>query len=195
MGTPAVPPDFLTVRVGLGDETRFPLTVPPEQDPVHPYDPILLGEAVATAGQCAVVRGIPITVRLDGAGQVALIGDPADVLAAARSLLLQLATLHAPEDVALAAAFPEWAAEDWRGADLLPHLIDGAVRRARRPPPPSACCSGPTWPSAAAVRRAGAAGQARPVTRPGWSCSSTTGVGSRPPCRCRSRPSRCPICT
>ncbi len=121
--------DFLTVRIGLGDETRFPLSVPPEQDPVHPYDPILLGEAVATAAQCAVVRGIPISVRLDGAGQVALIGEPADVLAAARSLLLQLATLHAPEDVALAAAFPEWGAADWRGVDLLPHLTDGTVRR------------------------------------------------------------------
>jgi ESX secretion system protein EccC len=132
-------PDFLTVRIGLGDETRLPLRVPPEQDPVHPYDPILLGEAVATATRCAVVRGIPITVRLDGAGQVALIGEPGEVLATARSLLLQLATLHAPEDVALAAAFPEWAAADWRGVDLLPHLSDGAVRRVA----PSAAALGP----------------------------------------------------
>jgi DNA segregation ATPase FtsK/SpoIIIE, S-DNA-T family len=128
--------DFLAVRVGIGDETRLPLVVPPEQDPVHPYDPILHAEAVGTARQCAVVRGIPVTVRLDGAGPVALIGERAEVLATARSLLLQLASLHAPEDLVLAAAFPASAAADWYGTDLLPHLTDpdpstgpGLVRR------------------------------------------------------------------
>ncbi|HST66921.1 MAG TPA: type VII secretion protein EccCa, partial [Mycobacteriales bacterium] len=155
-------PDFLSVRVGLGDGTRFPLTVPPEQDPVRPYDPILLGEAVATATQCAVVRGIPVPVRLDGAGQVAIVGDPDGVLAVARSLLLQLATLHAPEDVAVAAAFPEWAAADWRGIDLLPHLTDGPARRVA----PSAADLGPLLGADLAARTTRAAG------RRGWAEST-----------------------
>lgn len=112
-------PDFLAVRLGLGDAARFTLVVPPEQDPVQPYDPILLGAATAATEQCALVQGIPVPVRLAGAGPVALIGERAEVLAAARSLLLQLAALHAPEDLALAVAF-----------------------RRRRPPtgPASTCC-------------------------------------------------------
>jgi DNA segregation ATPase FtsK/SpoIIIE, S-DNA-T family len=71
-----------------------------------------------------VVRAMPVTVNLDGAGQVAIIGDRESVLCAARSMVAQLAALHAPEDVRIAAAFPREAAADWTGFDLLPHVVD-----------------------------------------------------------------------
>ena len=117
-------PDFLTVRVGVGDLGWFPLSVPPEENPTSPYDPIMLAEADAVVRHYSVVLGLPVTVDLDGAGEVAVIGERADVVAVARSLLLQLAALHSPEDVLLAAAFPASAAEDWRGFDLLPHAVE-----------------------------------------------------------------------
>ena len=117
-------PDFLRVRVGVGDVRWFSLTVPPEQDPVKPYDPIMISEANAVATHYAVVRGMPVTVNLDRAGHVAVVGDRDDVVAVARSLLLQLAALHSPDDVKIAIAFPHPATEDWRGVDLLPHLVD-----------------------------------------------------------------------
>lgn len=120
-------PDFLAVRVGVGDEGWFGVTVPPASNPVTPYDPIMLAEAEAVARHYSVVLGKPVRVDLDGAGQVALVGARADVVAVARSLLVQLAALHAPDDLLLAAAFPPAVAADWAGFDLLPHVSDARL--------------------------------------------------------------------
>ena len=116
--------DFCRARIGVGDRAMFSLTIPEEQNPVQPYDPIMIDEANSVVTHYRVVRGMPVTVNLDGAGQVAVIGDRQSVLCAARSMIVQLAALHAPEDVRLAAAFPRDAAADWAGFDLLPHVVD-----------------------------------------------------------------------
>ena len=104
--------DFLRVRIGVGEVPWFRLGLPPEQDPVHPYDPIMQGEAEAVVQHYATLLDMPVTVDLNRAGQVAVVGERADVLAVARALMLQLAALHAPDDLLLAAAFPESAAAD-----------------------------------------------------------------------------------
>ncbi|WP_375425309.1 type VII secretion protein EccCa [uncultured Friedmanniella sp.] len=117
-------PDFGRVRIGLGDRPWFALTVPPEENPVSPYDPIMLAEAEAVSQHYSVVLGVPVTVELGRPGAVSVIGDRDDVLAVARSLVLQLAALHSPDDVLLAACFPAEAAAQWRGFDLLPHVVD-----------------------------------------------------------------------
>jgi DNA segregation ATPase FtsK/SpoIIIE, S-DNA-T family len=116
--------DFCRVRLGIGDRTMFSLAVPDEQNPVQPYDPIMINEVNSVVAHYRVVRGMPVTVNLDRAGQVAIIGDRKSVLCAARSMIVQLAALHAPDDVRIAAAFPREAAADWTGLDLLPHVID-----------------------------------------------------------------------
>jgi ESX secretion system protein EccC len=116
--------DFCRVRIGIGDRAMFSLSVPEEQNPVQPYDPIMINEVNSVVAHYRVVRGMPITVNLDGAGQVAVIGDRASVLSAARSMIVQLAALHAPDDVRIAAAFPRETAADWTGFDLLPHVVD-----------------------------------------------------------------------
>ena len=116
--------DFCRVRLGVGDRAMFSLAVPEEQNPVQPYDPIMINEVNSVVAHYRVVRGMPVTVNLDRAGQVAIIGDRKSVLCAARSMIVQLAALHAPDDVRIAAAFPREAAADWSGLDLLPHVID-----------------------------------------------------------------------
>ena len=116
--------DFCRIRIGLGDRTVFSLTIPEEQNPVQPYDPIMINEVSSVVTHYQVVRGMPVTVNLDGSGQVAIIGDRESVLYAARSMIVQLAALHAPDDVRIAAAFPREAAADWTGFDLLPHVVD-----------------------------------------------------------------------
>jgi DNA segregation ATPase FtsK/SpoIIIE, S-DNA-T family len=116
--------DFSVVRLGVGDRVMFSLSVPEEPNPVHPYDPIMDNEANSVVAHYRVVRGMPVTVNLDGAGEVAIIGDRVSVLCAARSLIVQLAALHAPDDVRIAAAFPWEVAADWTGLDLLPHVVD-----------------------------------------------------------------------
>jgi DNA segregation ATPase FtsK/SpoIIIE, S-DNA-T family len=116
--------DFCRVRLGVGDRAMFSLAVPEEQNPVQPYDPIMINEVNSVVAHYRVVRGMPVTVNLDRAGQVAVIGDRESVLCGARSMIVQLAALHAPDDVRIAAAFPRKAAADWTGLDLLPHVID-----------------------------------------------------------------------
>jgi DNA segregation ATPase FtsK/SpoIIIE, S-DNA-T family len=116
--------DFCQVRIAVGDRPMFSLTVPEEHNPVQPYDPIMSSEANSVVAHYRMVRGMPVTVNLDRAGQVAIIGDREGVLYAARSLIVQLAALHAPDDVRIAAAFPREAAADWAGLDLLPHVVD-----------------------------------------------------------------------
>lgn len=131
--------DFLRVRVGTGDVTRFPMIVPEETNPVQPFDPIMQVEVETLARHYATVQQMPVTVSLDKAAHVAVIGDRADVLDAARAMIVQVASLHSPEDVQVAAAFGEQSAAEWAGLDLLPHVLmsdfyDGPVQARRVAP-------------------------------------------------------------
>ncbi|GAB2610725.1 type VII secretion protein EccCa [Pseudactinotalea suaedae] len=124
--------DFLEVRAGLGTVPWFEIGVPNPESPVQPHDPILLAEAELIAASCSLVEAMPLSVGLRQAGVVAIIGDRECGVALARAMLLQVAALHAPDDVGIALAFPPENAADWAGADLLPHtqepsLFDGPV--------------------------------------------------------------------
>ena len=119
--------DFLRVRIGEGELRWFPLNVPEDPNPVQPFDPIMVLEAGAVSQHLSTVPGMPIAVNLDRAGSVAIIGERVGTLQVARSMMLQLAALHSPDDVHIAAAFPTVAADDWRGVDLLPHCIDDGL--------------------------------------------------------------------
>lgn len=128
--------DFLRVRVGSGDVDWLDLTVPPDQNPVQPLDPLMLAELEQVAEHYGNVHGMPISVRLDGAGDVSIVGDRDAVLTVARALVAQLAALHAPEDLQLAATFSADRARDWEWFDLLPHVrmertFDGPLRARR----------------------------------------------------------------
>jgi DNA segregation ATPase FtsK/SpoIIIE, S-DNA-T family len=116
--------DFLRVRVGEGALRVTALGVPPEPDPLRPHDPSMLAEARAVAERCPLAAGMPLTLELDGAEQVALVGERRDVLDSARALVAQLVSWHAPDDVCLALLVPENRSADWSGVDRLPHLHD-----------------------------------------------------------------------
>ncbi|MGL5911848.1 MAG: FtsK/SpoIIIE domain-containing protein, partial [Phycicoccus sp.] len=125
--------DFLRVRVGVGAAVVVTLRVPAAPDPLRPFDPAMLAEARDVAGQCPFADGMPLTLDLDGAEQVALVGDRAEVLGTARALLAQVAAWHAPDDVGLALLVPPDRAVDWAGVDLLPHVLDEAEYEGQLP--------------------------------------------------------------
>ncbi|MFF0166333.1 type VII secretion protein EccCa [Streptomyces prasinus] len=118
--------DFLRVRVGLGDV--------PAQEPViqqsgaggvlTPPDPFMLNEARALQRRFATAADVPLTVPLDRAGNVSVVGDREDALRVVRALLVQAAVTHAPDDVALALAVPGERLADWEWAKWLPHVLD-----------------------------------------------------------------------
>jgi S-DNA-T family DNA segregation ATPase FtsK/SpoIIIE len=132
-------PDFLRPRIGVGVVPWFGLVTPRDPNPVQPFDPIMATEADGLVRHYGPIAGMPVAVPLADADRVSLVGDPAITRPLARSLLAQLAALHAPDDLQLAIVAPADRLDDWRGADLLPHLLcedvwDGPVRARRIAP-------------------------------------------------------------
>ncbi|WP_328874433.1 type VII secretion protein EccCb [Streptomyces sp. NBC_00287] len=116
--------DFLSVRAGTGD-VPAPTPVIAQNGTggvLTPPDPFMLNEARALQNRFGTSTDFPLTVPLDRAGNVSIIGDREGVLQVARALLLQTAVTHAPDDVAIALGTPhEW---DWSWAKWLPHILD-----------------------------------------------------------------------
>jgi len=113
--------DFLTLRLGLGEQ---PLAVkvkaPKQQSPLEP-DP-LIQEARDLAEKFAQVPDSPICLPLLEAGVAGLTGPRQAVLNAARVLAVQVATHHSPAEVKIVAVYPAGEADDWDWLRWLPHV-------------------------------------------------------------------------
>jgi len=112
--------DFLSLRLGLGVQP-FSVTVrAPKPRDAFDTDP-LLQAAQATAAEYGSVDGVPVRLALTS-GPVGLVGPRPAVRALARALAVQLATLHSPDEVKLAALFPAGEEGDWAWLRWLPHV-------------------------------------------------------------------------
>ncbi|WP_329519513.1 type VII secretion protein EccCa [Spirillospora sp. NBC_01491] len=134
-------PDFLQVRVGTGTGPGTPLELGEQGTALVPTDPFMLAEARGAIGRFATAPDMPLTVPLDMAGNVSVIGSRDDVLAVSRALLVQLASFHAPEDAALGVACGSDRVADWDWVKWLPHVLDPARRDG--PVPVRLIASGP----------------------------------------------------
>ncbi|MEU6391748.1 type VII secretion protein EccCa [Streptomyces sp. NPDC046939] len=130
--------DFLQTRIGTGDVPIQELAIAQNASggAMTPPDPFMLNEARALQARYAITPDHPLTVPLDRAGNVSIVGDRDGVLRIARALLMQTAVTHAPDDAALALAVPGEHIAEWEWAKWLPHVLDphapegaGAVRR------------------------------------------------------------------
>ncbi|MBA9006727.1 type VII secretion protein EccCa [Thermomonospora cellulosilytica] len=117
-------PDFLQVRVGTGFTPGRPLVLGEQGTALTPTDPFMLSEARALMERFRTAPDMPLAVPLDLAGNVSVVGGRADVLRLVRALLVQLTAFHAPEDTALAVAFPGTRTADWEWVKWLPHVLD-----------------------------------------------------------------------
>ncbi|MEG3627554.1 type VII secretion protein EccCa [Streptomyces poriticola] len=131
--------DFLHPRVGTGDIPVQNLGIGQNAagGVLTPPDPFMLNEARALQHRFRTAADFPLTVPLDRAGNVSVIGEREDVLRVARALLLQTAVTHAPDDVALAVASadePGWAWVKWLPHILDAHTYDGPVPARRIAP-------------------------------------------------------------
>ncbi|MFG2208451.1 type VII secretion protein EccCa [Streptomyces sp. NPDC048638] len=117
--------DFLEVRIGTGSVPVRVLTVERQGSSVlTPPDPFMLNEAAGLQERFGTASEMPLTVPLDRAGNVTVIGERAAALRAVRTLVMQTAVSHAPDDVAVAVACPEERLADWEWAKWLPHVLD-----------------------------------------------------------------------
>lgn len=113
-------PDFLALRLGVGALPCAVTVKVPRQERAAEPDP-LEQQARSLADQFVRVDGVPIRLALPDVGVAGLSGPRARVLASARSLVMQLATHHSPDEVKLAALFPEDEGDDWAWLRWLPH--------------------------------------------------------------------------
>jgi DNA segregation ATPase FtsK/SpoIIIE, S-DNA-T family len=126
--------DFLTVRVGRG---RVPLASRARLDtaggPLLEHDPELLEAAEEVVRRTAWLPGAPVVVPLRQLDVLAITGPPAGARALARSLVCELATFHAPDDLQLHAAYPPAARPAWKWMSWLPHTRDPTAARGQPP--------------------------------------------------------------
>ncbi|HEV3496405.1 MAG TPA: FtsK/SpoIIIE domain-containing protein, partial [Actinomycetes bacterium] len=120
--------DFLRLRAGMGQVPARPVALQDDGTSLRPTDRFMRAEARAVVRRFASVPQMPLAVPLDRAGNVSLVGERAAVLELARALLVQLAALHAPDDVALAVAASADRLDDWSWTKWLPHLLDSERR-------------------------------------------------------------------
>jgi S-DNA-T family DNA segregation ATPase FtsK/SpoIIIE len=113
-------PDFLQLRLGLGDAPLAVTLKPPSFEPLLKDDP-LGDEALALCQAFHQVSGAPALLDARAARGIGLAGPHGACVSTASALALQLATHHMPDDarVALIATPEDYAAWSW--LRWLPH--------------------------------------------------------------------------
>ena len=107
--------DFLTVRVGLVDR--------PAAFALWP-EPTGFAEVYPEPPAPPTVYDVPVTVALPKIRVLGVVCAARDtMLAAARALVAQVATLHAPDDLSIVVATAPDSAPDWAWTTWLPHTV------------------------------------------------------------------------
>jgi S-DNA-T family DNA segregation ATPase FtsK/SpoIIIE len=111
--------DFLELRVGVADQpSLIDVVVRPTGDPQ-------LREQVETGFLAErMVPALPVAVSLPDVDALGLVGDMQAREGLARWLMVQIATLHSPRDVVIAAAVSAARVEQWDWLSWLPHTRD-----------------------------------------------------------------------
>jgi S-DNA-T family DNA segregation ATPase FtsK/SpoIIIE len=116
--------DFLRVRVGTGLTEGRHLRLAEQGTALTPTDPFMLSEAQAAIRRFESIPEMPLTLPLDMAGNVSVIGEREDVMRLVRALAVQFGAFHAPEDAGLAVSYPPDRADDWAWLPWLPQVLD-----------------------------------------------------------------------
>lgn len=114
--------DFLQLRLGLGTlPATYQIIAPkPEGYETEP----LIEEAQALAQAFERVESVPIQLPLYQSKVIGVVGEQEAILNAIRVMVLQMATHHSPDEVKIAAFYPEWEEEQWKWLRWLPHTWD-----------------------------------------------------------------------
>ncbi|HMM93839.1 type VII secretion protein EccCa [Phycicoccus sp.] len=116
-------PDFLQVRMGT---TAQPLCLelePPETAPLAQLDPVAASGLHRLLATHRVQPGLPASVALRAWPHVEVTGDADPARSLARSVVLQAAMQHAPDDLVVAALVSREARAEWEWLKWLPHAL------------------------------------------------------------------------
>jgi S-DNA-T family DNA segregation ATPase FtsK/SpoIIIE len=114
-------PDFCVARVGVGTRPLATRLVVPELSPREPSDPVTTTALRRFLDAHSSVPDVPITVAVCGAGSVRIDGDSTSVRGLLRAMICQLAVLHPPDQLLIAAAISDPNRAHWDWLKWLPH--------------------------------------------------------------------------
>jgi DNA segregation ATPase FtsK/SpoIIIE, S-DNA-T family len=113
--------DFCHVRIGIGSLRRAAELVPPIIGSVHRLDPVALTALGRFLQTHSTIPDAPISIALRGLAAVSIDGDTAQARALLRAAICQLAVMHSPSLVLIAAAVSEHNRSHWDWLKWLPH--------------------------------------------------------------------------
>ncbi|BBY65154.1 ESX-4 secretion system protein EccC4 [Mycolicibacterium helvum] len=115
--------DFCHVRIGLGRQKLARRIVVPPVGPVDELDPVT-ADALRRFVHChAIIDDAPIAVALGEMRVLHIGGDAQSVRALARAMLCQLAVLHSPDTLMIAAVVGPGRRQYWDWLKWLPHNV------------------------------------------------------------------------
>jgi S-DNA-T family DNA segregation ATPase FtsK/SpoIIIE len=129
--------DFGIVRVGVGPQTLATPLVPPETRPLEELEPMTAGALRRFLDAYSVIDDLPVALSIRGFGRVYIRNEAhqgtyrsgyasgeeegSDAHGLTRSMVAQLATFHAPDDLLIAVCASAYRRESWDWAKWLPH--------------------------------------------------------------------------
>ncbi|WP_052957006.1 type VII secretion protein EccCb [Mycolicibacter heraklionensis] len=113
-------PEFGSVRVGIGPAVPARRLVAPPRDPSRRVDPVTDSSLRRFLDAYAAVPDVPVALTVLGPAPLLLVGDTERARGLLRALLCQLAVLHAPDALLIAAVAGQHTG-DWDWLKWLPH--------------------------------------------------------------------------
>ncbi|MBB5749734.1 type VII secretion protein EccCa [Micrococcus sp. TA1] len=120
--------DFLRCRIGSGHLPTRDIGVNLLETATAIQDEFMVREAEVLQRRFEAAPHMPVTVPLDSAGNISVVGPREFVLQVTRSLLTGAAALQSPEDLRIAVITPRHRRPDWDWLELLPHLDDTSAQ-------------------------------------------------------------------
>ncbi|MGA6208731.1 type VII secretion protein EccCa [Nocardia testacea] len=115
-------PDFGHVRVGVGSHRLATKLARPETGPLEDLEPVSTVALRRFVRTHSVVHQLPTAVSLRAFPAINIGGDPEESHTLVRSMLMELATFHGPDHLAIAVVCSDPDAPVWSWAKWLPHL-------------------------------------------------------------------------
>ncbi len=113
--------DFGHVRLGTGTQRLSTPLVMPDLEAVKELDPVTSMELRRLCRRRAMVPDLPVSLILKELAVISVSGDPCATRSLLRAVICQLAVMHGPHDLRIAAVVDPLTAGEWDWLKWLPH--------------------------------------------------------------------------
>jgi S-DNA-T family DNA segregation ATPase FtsK/SpoIIIE len=113
--------DFGHVRIGLGAQCLSTPLIMPDLGATEELDPVTSMELRRFFRRRSLVLGVPVSIALNEIAAIKVSGEPLASRSLVRAVICQLAVMHGPHDLRIAAAVDPLTAGDWDWLKWWPH--------------------------------------------------------------------------